>query len=296
MVLLQAPVGECRVIVGDLFSGIGGFSLAARWMGWRTAWFSEVEPFACRVLAHHWPGVPNLGDIRHIDFTSVPSVDILVGGFPCQDISHAGKKEGITGSRSKLWKEYARAIRELRPRYIVVENVAALVNRGLDVVLGDLAESGYDAEWRVYGANHVGAPQRRSRCWILGYPNSESKSQLQRGSRVEGSHAATSAGPLDTVDTGRLAGGDGRQDVAHTISERGCGRIYPWQDAKNADATGQTGAPGTSGEWWATEPAVGRLAHGIPNRLAQLRGLGNSIVPQCAIPIYVRIQQLEAAR
>ena len=236
--------------VGSLFSGIGGFDLAAEWMGWETIWFSEIDPFACNVLAHHWPTVPNLGDITAIDFTTVPRPDILVGGFPCQDISHAGKKEGITGSRSRLWKEYARAIRQLRPDYVVVENVAALVNRGLDVVLGDLAEIGYDAEWSVYSAADMGAPQIRSRFWLMAYP----------------------------------------------AGQRGCSGISPWENAEDADAAGEDGAPGGSRGWWATEPAVGRLAHGIPHRLAQLRGLGNAIVPQCALPIYHQIAARESAR
>lgn len=155
--------------VGSLFSGIGGFDLAAQWMGWSTAWVSEIDPFACAVLAKHFPDAPNHGDITAIDFTTVEHVDMLVGGFPCQDISNAGKREGITGERSGLWKEYARAIRELRPRYVVVENVAALKSRGLDVVLGDLAQLGYDAEWCVFGADDVGAPHRRDRLWILAY-------------------------------------------------------------------------------------------------------------------------------
>ena len=102
--------------VGSLFAGIGGFDLAARWMGWRTAWVSEIDPFACQVLARHFPDAPNHGDITQIDFTTVEPVDVLVGGFPCQDISHAGAQAGIEGERSGLWFEYARAIRELRPR------------------------------------------------------------------------------------------------------------------------------------------------------------------------------------
>src|SRR5690554_5209584 len=107
-------------------------------MGWTTAWYSEIDPYASAVMAKQFPGVPNLGDIRHIDGRQVPPVDILWGGFPCQDISLAGRGAGIAGERSGLWKEYARLIGEIRPPYAVVENVSALRSRGLDVVLKDL--------------------------------------------------------------------------------------------------------------------------------------------------------------
>jgi DNA (cytosine-5)-methyltransferase 1 len=158
------------VRVGSLFAGIGGFDLASRWMGWETAWFSEVDPYASAVLAKHWPGVPNHGDITQIDFRAVEPVDLLCGGFPCQDISNAGKRAGITGERSGLWSEYARAIGELRPRYVVVENVAALLDGGLARVLGDLASLRYDAEWAVIPAADVGANHFRERVWIVAYP------------------------------------------------------------------------------------------------------------------------------
>ena len=156
--------------IGSLFAGIGGFDLAASWLGWTTAWFSEIDPYASAVLQKHWPGVPNHGDITKIDFTQVEPVDMLCGGFPCQDISNAGKRAGIDGERSGLWREYARAIRELRPRYVVVENVAALSFRGLGRVLGDLAAIRYDAEWHVIPACSLGAPHERERCWIIAHP------------------------------------------------------------------------------------------------------------------------------
>lgn len=159
--------------LGSLFAGIGGFDLAARWMGWETAWFSEIDPYASSVLAHHWPGVPNHGDITTLDFRRVEPVDMLCGGFPCQDISNAGKRKGIEGERSGLWREYARAIGDLRPRYVVVENSADLVTRGLDRVLGDLADLRYDAEWTVLSACAVGAPHMRERVYLVAYPNGQ---------------------------------------------------------------------------------------------------------------------------
>ena len=279
--------------VGSLFAGIGGFDLAAKWMGWSTAWVSEIDPFACQVLAHHFPDAPNHGDITQIDFTTVEPVDILVGGFPCQDISNAGKQAGITGARSGLWFEYARAIRELRPRYVVVENVAALTNRGLSSVLGSLAEIGYDAEWTCFGAADVGAPHKRDRLWLLAYPHGEQQQYVFRASGVERDRAVASSRALDTDVAGDGTGGLRGPPVAYTSSVlRRCWE-HPRQDAEDADAPSQAFGPGWDGGWWATEPNVGRLAHGIPARLAQLRGLGNAIVPQCALEIFRTIADRE---
>jgi DNA (cytosine-5)-methyltransferase 1 len=159
----------------DLFSGIGGFSLGLeRTGGFKTVAFCEIEPFCRRVLNKHWPDVPIYEDVRTLTAERLAAdgigVDVICGGFPCQDISVAGKGAGITGERSGLWSEYARLIGELRPRYVIVENVAALLGRGLDRVLGDLAALGFDAEWRVVGAGDVGAPHVRERMWLVAYP------------------------------------------------------------------------------------------------------------------------------
>lgn len=279
--------------VGSLFAGIGGFDIAARWMGWRTAWVSEIEPFACRVLAHHFPDAPNHGDITTIDFTTVEPVDVLVGGFPCQDISNAGKQAGITGARSGLWFEYARAIRELRPRYVVVENVAALTNRGLDAVLGSLAEIGYDAEWGCFGAADVGAPHKRDRLWLLAYPNGEQQQYVFSGCGVKRSQTAPSAWTLDAHVAGDGRGGSRKPPLVDSGGERGRRRDGQRQDAADAHASSEASGYGSNDGWWAVEPNVGRLAHGIPARLAQLRGLGNAIVPQCVMVIYHLIAERE---
>ena len=147
----------------DLFSGIGGFSLGLeRSGGFKTVAFCEIEPFCRRVLAKYWPDVPCYDDIRTLTAERLAAdgvgVDAVCGGFPCQDISVAGKGAGIAGERSGLWREYARIIGELRPRFVIVENVAALLGRGLGDVLGDLAALGYDAEWHCIPASAVGAP------------------------------------------------------------------------------------------------------------------------------------------
>ena len=154
----------------DLFSGIGGFSLGLeRTGGFETVAFCEIDQFCRRVLAKHWPNVPCHDDITELSGEDVGEVDVICGGFPCQDISIAGKGAGIDGTRSGLWREYARLISELRPRYVIVENVSALLGRGIGRVLGDLAALGYDAEWHCIPASAVGAPHRRDRVWIIAY-------------------------------------------------------------------------------------------------------------------------------
>jgi DNA (cytosine-5)-methyltransferase 1 len=175
-------VRKLRVL--DLFSGIGGFSLGLeRAGGFETVAFCEIEPFPRKVLAKHWPGVPQYDDVRTLTADILRrdgiAVDVITGGFPCQDISHAGNQTGIGGgTRSGLYVEVIRLARELRPRIIVMENVAALFSGPserpgwwLGRVLGDLAEIGYDAEWHGIRAGTVGLPQERDRIWIEAYPH-----------------------------------------------------------------------------------------------------------------------------
>ncbi len=158
--------------VGSLFSGIGGFDLGLERAGYDIAWQVEIDPYCQRVLAKHWPHVTRYGDITTIDWATVPRVDLLCGGFPCQDLSFAGKRAGIDGARSGLWSEYVRAIVQLRPRYVLVENVPGLLtNAYMGRVLGDLAACGYDAEWDCLPASAIGAPHRRDRVWIVAYRN-----------------------------------------------------------------------------------------------------------------------------
>jgi DNA (cytosine-5)-methyltransferase 1 len=168
------------VRVLDLFSGIGGFSLGLERAGMRTVAFCEIEPYCQAVLRKHWPGVPCFPDVRELHAADLPErADVICGGFPCQDISVAGKGAGIDGERSGLWSEYARLIGEVRPSYVIVENVAALLGRGLGRVLGDLSEIGYDAEWHVISAADVGAPHLRERVWIVAYPVTRQRQLLQ---------------------------------------------------------------------------------------------------------------------
>jgi DNA (cytosine-5)-methyltransferase 1 len=259
----------------DLFSGIGGFSLGLERAGMRTVAFCEIEPYCQAVLRKHWPDVPVFGDVRELTAKTISnsegigrehggddasqsgdrwdasttrtSVNVICGGFPCQDISVAGKGAGIEGSRSGLWSEYARIVGEVRPRYVIVENVAALLGRGLGRVLGDLAALGYDAEWHCIPASAVGAPHRRDRVWIV-------------------AHAASGIRQRQTSGTARYAA-LGREDVADTRRELLEGRL-------KQSTQGST--------QWLTEPDVGRVAHGVSARVDRLRALGNAIVPQIA--------------
>jgi DNA (cytosine-5)-methyltransferase 1 len=252
------------VKVGSLFAGIGGFDLAARWVGWETSWYSEIEPYASAVMQKQFPEAVNLGDVTLIDGKQAAPVDILCGGFPCQDISLAGKGAGLSGARSGLWTHYARLIDEIRPRWVVAENVSALRSRGLDQVLGSLDALGYDAEWHCIPAAHVGAPHRRDRIWIIAYPRIAGGLADGLGAGLEG-HAGD----------GGAAGREAASGSAAESSVRGGGY--------------------TSG-WWASEPNVGRVAHGIPSRVDRLRCLGNSIVPQVAYEIFRAIDQHERNR
>ena len=203
--------------VGSLFAGIGGFDLGLERAGMSVRWQVENNPWCQRVLAKHWPHVQRYGDIRAIDWGTVPRVDLLCGGFPCQDLSVAGKGAGLAGERSGLWFEYAKAIDALKPRYVIIENVAALRSRGLDQVLGALAELGYDAEWHVLSACQFGAPHTRERLFVVAYP---------QGSGLEGYRTLAlrtweAFSPVCNSAAGRPWSTESRPvGVAHGISHR----------------------------------------------------------------------------
>jgi DNA (cytosine-5)-methyltransferase 1 len=161
----------------DLFSGIGGFSLGLEAAGFQTVAFCEADEACRRVLAKNWPGVPIYDDVRELSAQHLTAagiaVDAICGGFPCQNISLAGRMEGIDGSKSGLWQHYRRLIEEIRPRWVIIENSPVLRSRGLDAMLSELDALGYDAEWHCLPANAFGAPHRRDRLWIVAYPSGE---------------------------------------------------------------------------------------------------------------------------
>lgn len=200
----------------DLFSGIGGFSLGLEWTGgFRTVAFCEIEPYCQAVLRKHWPDVPIYDDVRTLTADTLRrdgiAVDVICGGFPCQDLSFAGKRAGLEGARSGLWAEYARLIGEVRPRFVIVENVPGLLSLGMGRVLGDLAALGYDAVWDCIPAAAVGAPHLRDRVWIVGYAAS---ARLHAAAQPGVHREEKGAGPRDAQPQRR---GD---DVAHASSQR----------------------------------------------------------------------------
>lgn len=164
---------------GSLFAGIGGLDLGLERAGMACKWQVEIDDYATRVLAKHWPDVPKYRDVRSVGAHNLSHVDLICGGFPCQDISNAGQRAGINGGRSGLWGEYSRLISELRPRFVLVENVAALLVRGMGRVLGDLAAIGYDAEWSVVSACALDAPHTRERVFIVAYSQGRPRHALR---------------------------------------------------------------------------------------------------------------------
>lgn len=306
--------------VGSLFAGIGGFDLGLERAGFTTAWFCEQDAFCQQVLAKHWPGVPIYEDICELKGADVEPVDILCGGFPCQDLSYAGRGAGIEGERSGLWTEYARLIGELRPRYVLVENVPALLTRGLGRVLGDLAALGYDAEWDCIPASAVGAPHRRDRIWLVAYADGE-RTQVS----AAGKHAAEQElgsqggawglgqladsngadckarssdrmGAQSQAELGSLRRGRGESGtVPHSDSPRleRHGRLVEGAGERPAPSRGLAQRERERSNAWAVEPDMGRVADGVPARVDRLKALGNALVPQVAEWIGCRIQEWE---
>jgi DNA (cytosine-5)-methyltransferase 1 len=233
---------------GSLFAGIGGIDLGLERAGMRCAWQVEIDDYATHVLAKHWPNVPRFRDVRSVGAHNLPAVDMLAGGFPCQDISEAGKRAGIDGNRSGLWSEFARLICDLRPRYVLVENVAELLVRGMGTVLGNLAEIGYDAEWTSLCAAYVGAPHRRERVFVVAYPHGQHGTAKQIFNRI--TYQAIAPQSTGWVSDGRGVG---------VVDKQGGRRVR-----------------------WVPDSRVCRMVDGVPSGMDRLRGLGNAVVPQVA--------------
>jgi DNA (cytosine-5)-methyltransferase 1 len=253
----------------DLFSGIGGFALAANAAGFRTSVFCEQDDYCSKVLRRHWPNVPIVPDVKEFDGGRWKGADLLTGGFPCQPFSVAGEQRGEEDDRA-LWKEMFRVIKEARPRFVLAENVAGLINMALDSVLLDLASEGYSCGTIVIPACAVNAPHRRDRVWICAYSKGASTGQVfQQGGGL----------PFKSGGMG------GSKDVAHSNRFRLQGE-RPDSDPKGRQ--GQDERPAglcSGGTQWDIEPNVGRVANGIPHRTHRLKALGNAIVPQVAYEI-----------
>ena len=271
----------------DTFSGIGGFSLAAKWVGgFETVQFVEIEPYCQKVLAHHWPSVPIHNDITTF-YPELGFCDVITGGFPCQDVSNAGKQAGIKiGTRSGLFYELMRVVRAIRPQFVVLENVAAITSNGLGTVLGELAEAGFDAEWACIPAADVGACHRRDRWWCVAY----APHLLSNGQPT--GHGWESGG--QSVQPERM-GESGMLNAPHSNHPRLEGRLSA---SLRKRAEQRPTWPGNtqrlSSDWrtYLSEPVLRRGDDGLSNRVHRLKALGNSVVSQVAMIPLARVIQL----
>jgi DNA (cytosine-5)-methyltransferase 1 len=254
---------------------IGGFSLGLERAGMRTVAFCEINPFSVEAriepsLANHWPGVPCYDDVRTLTADRLRadgiSVDVICGGFPCQDISVAGRGAGIAGERSGLWSEYARLIGEVRPGFVIVENVARLLSDGMGRVLGDLAALRYDAEWEGLPAYAVGSPQERDRIWIVAYSN-ERKLENGRASPIR----RRSAGAGESSRIGSAA----NRDTLRELQPGWC-----FTDFRRWPVYGAQGSDRWRENWRDRLMSLCRVDDGVSRRLDETKGLGNAVVPQ----------------
>jgi len=260
-----------------LFAGAGGGILGGHLLGWRTVCAVEVNTYAASVLMArqndgHLPPFPIWDDVCTFDGHPWRGlVDVVSGGFPCQDISTAGRGAGITGPKSGLWRHMHRIVCEVRPRFVFVENSAALVTRGLGRVLGDLASSGYDAEWGVLAACDLGAPHERRRIWIVA-------ADADRDRQHDGAKytkVAPSSESADRADPHRIAIG--------AQSERKPKREDSPVARHDGAAQPLAGSGGIAGRsWWSVEPGVDRVADGVAYRMGRLEAIGNGQVPAVA--------------
>lgn len=255
--------------IGSLFSGIGGLELGLEWAGLGPVlWQVERDEFCRGVLAKHWPDVERHRDVCSVGAAELAPVDLVCGGFPCQDVSAAGLRTGLAGERSGLWREFARVVGELQPEWIVVENVTSGASLWLGTVVCELGELGYESLPIPLSACDVGAPHLRRRVFVVARAADAGSGALRQqqgwGSGARGPGAAQ---PRPDGEHG---------PVADAMRKRQQGRAQPTREEREA------WGPAERGGAWAAEPAVGRVAHGVPNRVAQLRALGNAVVPQCA--------------
>ena len=299
----------------DLFSGIGGFSLALERVGFTTVGFCEVDPYCRLLLQKHWKGVTIHHDIKKLEAKDIKEpIDILTGGFPCQPYSVAGKQKGTNDDRY-LWPDMFRVIKEVRPTWIIAENVRGIINiqdgMVFETVCTDLESEGFEVQAFIIPAAGVGAPHRRERVWIVGYSkhNGSLTSKIRR--RNQEADAGSKERKISSIEPERTSGSSDNEVMENTRRTLRQGSEF---EGKNANESGQENADqfkrssSTSehnvanskgvhvqgqqdrswqrefrGEsWWRTEPDVGRVANGVPGRVYRLKGLGNSIVPQIA--------------
>jgi len=324
----------------SLFSGIGGDDLASEWAGIETICFVEIDKYCRQILKKHWPDIPIIEDVKDVTKEKIMAyaskrqdnqrerasvviesragqsinssatrgicrdrfgIDIISGGFPCQPHSVAGKRKG-SGDERNLWPEFRRVIGEIKPRWVVAENVPGLFSSDagwfFGEILADLASLGYSTGWCTFGAVDVGALHRRDRVFVVGYAQHVgwdatkiTRSFIERGNGSKTGEKSTSEleGPSEQSKT-----------LADTASQRSEAGISG-QEQRQEGNTGEFINSGrmqrdtvTNFNWWAVEPNVGRVAHGVPHRVDRLKGLGNAVVPQQVYPIYKAIVEVES--
>ena len=276
----------------DLFSGIGGFSLGLESTGhFETAAFCEIEPYCQKVLKKHWPNVPIFDDIRKLKGKDIGAIDIITGGYPCQPFSVAGKQKAEQDPRH-LWPEYFRLIKELRPTWVIGENVSGHIKLGLDSVLEDLASEGYSTRTFSISASSIGANHKRERIWIIA--NSNGSKFLEENSSVRsestesirsniGSICENISKTNDVANTNSIRWNEIKDENGNTFKSSSQETKFTTRQLKRKSSEGRQ--EGMGRKWWESEPRVGRVAHGIPKRVDRLKTLGNSVVPH--IPYYI---------
>ena len=310
-----------KLTFGSLFAGIGGFDLGFERAGMACKWQVEINDYATKVLEKHWPSVHRERDIRECGQHNLQRVDVICGGFPCQDISYAGRGAGLDGERSGLFFEALRLVCELQPRAVVLENVAGLLTRGLDRVLGSLAEVGFDAEWHCIPAAAVGATHIRDRVFIMAYARCELRYSTSNNDKRCGKNVADTncerlpRSWIPEIGTKEIYDASGccwwnkssssglgirkAEVLADTngITNKASKATFSKSTKRDARMgfTGRSWPCRPAGSWWATEPAVGRVANGIPARVDRLRGLGNAVVPQVAEYVGRRVVEVLTA-
>ncbi len=265
-----------------LFEGIGGFSLAARWMGWQTLGYSEVNKFCLKILNHHFPNAKSLGDITKIDFKEYANkVDIITGGFPCQPFSVAGKRGGTNDERY-LWNEMLRAIIEVQPTYIVGENVLGIVNWNEGMVFEqvqiDLEGQGYEVQAVVLPACGVNAPHKRERTWFVAYSNANRSKRASR--QIQGTNEKEWLQEWQQMEQPCITSEFRIPSYTNTT-----GQQERWQERFKTRGFAQDYG-------LASEPGLCRGNDGFPNRVDRLKGLGNAIVPQVALQIFQSLEDV----
>lgn len=264
----------------DLFSGIGGFALAASWAGYQTIGFCEIEDYPRRILSKRFPGVPVHRDIRELDGSQYTGCDLITGGYPCQPFSQAGQRRGEKDDRH-LWPEMYRVIKQARPAFVVAENVAGHITLGLDEVLANLETEGYATRTLVLPACSKNAPHRRDRCFVIAKNLEHTNRERCRetGQSENRSRACGSSTAMADTTTKRTQGlRSGRIKESYTYDK---------------EEISLCGYERIGSSYWETEPAVGRVADGISNRVDRLKGLGNAIVPAIAYEILTELERHE---